>query len=96
MIDSLLLPASHVTISPVMFAESSDARNATTPAMSAPDASFLSGQLRRRRAAFAGSRTSQRSVYMYPGAQQLTRIPSGAKSSASERTIELIAPFEAQ
>ena len=55
-------PASHVTISPVMLEESDDARNATTFAMSEPFASRRSGQFSRRRAAFAGSRTSQRSV----------------------------------
>ena len=35
-------PASQVTISPVMLAASSEARNATTPAMSAPAIEFKS------------------------------------------------------
>jgi hypothetical protein len=79
-------PPSTDTTSPVMYADSSLSRNATTDAISSVVPALRSGAVSARRAMSARPLGENRSVGTIPGATAFTRMPSGPPYIAAPRS----------
>ena len=79
-------PPSTDTASPVMYADSSLSRNATTDAISSVVPARRSGDVAARRTMSARPAAENRSVGTIPGATAFTRIPSGPPYIAAPRS----------
>ena len=91
------MPPSTVNVEPVMYDESSVARNSAALAISSASPKRPIGTCTRRRCFFSSvSRKSMSSlVRSGPGHRALTRMPSRAWSTASSRVIDSTAPLDA-
>ena len=81
-------PPSTVSVSPVMCPASSESRKsalATTSSSVVKRRSGMSASILSRISGVGNSRSAAPSLSSGPGAMQLTRMPSGAHSTASER-----------
>ena len=87
-------PPSTDTTSPVMYADSSLSRNATTDAISSVVPARRSGAVAARRTMSARPAAENRSVGTIPGATAFTRIPSGPPYMAAPRSSPSTACLE--